>query len=116
MSTSGWFPATAWSFIRQLQADPREVPPALNEFIRAYWKPVFRFLRARGYDSHQAEDLTQEFFLRLVQGDWLHRADLQRGRFRTFLLAILTRFLADQGPARAPGRRHSRSRWFRSAV
>ncbi len=105
MSTSGWFPTTAWGFIRQLQADPREVPPELNDFIRAYWRPVYRFLRARGQTPHQAEDLTQEFFLRMLEKDWLHLADQTRGRFRTFLLTLLKRFLADQGPARAPRQR-----------
>jgi RNA polymerase sigma-70 factor (ECF subfamily) len=63
---------------------------------------VFYFLRARGYPLHRAEDLTQEFFLRFFEHDWIRRADPQRGRFRTFLLTILTRFLADQSTARRP--------------
>jgi len=96
------FPTTTWRFIQHLQDSPEADLAALNGFITAYWKPVFCFLRARGYSLHQAEDLTQEFFLRLLERDWLHRADPQRGRFRTFLLTVLTRFLADQGPDRAP--------------
>jgi RNA polymerase sigma factor (sigma-70 family) len=75
---------------------------AMNRCISGYWKPVFYFLRAHGYRVHQAEDLTQEFFLQFFQRDWIDRADSQRGRFRTFLLTVLTRFLADQGPKRAP--------------
>jgi hypothetical protein len=64
--------------------------PALNRFIVLYWKPVFYFLRARGQGLHQAEDLTQAFFTRLLERDWVRRADPQRGRFRTFLLTLLT--------------------------
>ncbi len=99
---SSQFPSTSWSFIQHLQDHGQENPSVLNPLITAYWKPVFCFLRARGYSLHQAEDLTQEFFLRLLQRDFLHRADPQRGRFRTFLLTVLTRFLADQRPERAP--------------
>ena len=76
--------------------------PAINRFIAAYWKPVFYFLRVKGYPYHQAQDLTQEFFSRFLERDWLKKADPERGRFRNFLLAILKRFLSDQGPHRAP--------------
>lgn len=75
---------------------------ATSRCIAAYWWPVFYFLRAKGYPLHRAEDLTQEFFLRFCQRGWIEPADPQRGRFRTFLLTILTRFLADQGTERAP--------------
>jgi DNA-directed RNA polymerase specialized sigma24 family protein len=97
------FPTTAWSMIRAAQ--DRESPEcltAINRCVAAYWRPVFCFLRAKGYPLHRAEDLTQEFFLRFYQRGWIGRADPQRGRFRTFLLTILTRFLADQGTERAP--------------
>ena len=67
-----------------------------------YWRPVFYFLRARGHSLHAAEDLTQDFFLRLLERKWLVKADSERGRFRTFLLTLLTRFVSDQGPRRAP--------------
>ncbi len=100
---SAQFPKTAWSVVRAAQApDGAERMEAMNRCIAAYWKPVFYFLRARGYAFQRAEDLTQEFFLRFFEKDWIRRADQQRGRFRTFLLTILTRFLADQSPARAP--------------
>lgn len=58
-------------------------------------------LRLHLYPLPNAEDLTQEFFLRLFERDWMSRADQQRGRFRTFLLTLLTRFLSDDGPHRA---------------
>jgi RNA polymerase sigma-70 factor (ECF subfamily) len=74
----------------------------MNRFVARYWRPVFYFLRTRGYPLHDAEDLTQEFFLRFLERDWIGRADPARGRFRTYLLTVLTRFLADQGQWRAP--------------
>lgn len=110
-SASG-FPTTAWTFIRAAQ-DPQhaDFTPAVNGFITRYWRPVFCFLRARGYPLHAAEDLTQEFFTRFLERDWLRRADPERGRFRTFLLTILVRFLSDLGERRAP-RQHSFERRF----
>lgn len=96
------FPSTAWSFLRELRETPdAKHGDAMNEFLARYWKPVFYFLRVRGYPLPHAEDLTQEFFLRLFERDWMSRADQQRGRFRTFLLTLLTRFLSDDGPQRA---------------
>jgi DNA-directed RNA polymerase specialized sigma24 family protein len=97
------FPTTSWSVIRAAQdRDDPACVAAMNRCMAAYWRPVFYFLRAKGYPLHLAEDLTQEFFLRFYQRNWIEPADPQRGRFRTFLLTILTRFLADQGPERAP--------------
>jgi DNA-directed RNA polymerase specialized sigma24 family protein len=97
------FPPTSWSVIRAAQNQgSAEQLEAMNRCIAAYWRPVFYFLRAKGYPLHRAEDLTQEFFLQFFHRDWIRRADQERGRFRTFLLTILTRFLADQSTARAP--------------
>jgi RNA polymerase sigma-70 factor (ECF subfamily) len=95
----GGFPTTSWTFIEAMpdRADPgyRE---HVNHLILDYWRPVFYFLRARGYPLTAAEDLTQEFLLRLWDRDLIRRADPTRGRFRTFLLAVLKHFLSDQGP------------------
>jgi RNA polymerase sigma-70 factor (ECF subfamily) len=101
-SSPGQFPTTAWTFLAQVQqAGHAEHARAVNEFIARYWKPVFVFLRARGYKLHQAEDLTQEFFLRFLRRNWIRRASRGKGRFRSFLLRNLVRFLSDQGPGRA---------------
>jgi RNA polymerase sigma-70 factor (ECF subfamily) len=96
-NASGDFPSTGWTLIRvvQDQAHP-ERPAALDRFARLYRKPVFCFLRAAGRPAPEAEDLTQEFFLHLLQGNWIHKADPQRGQFRTFLRMHLRSFLADQ--------------------
>jgi len=76
-------------------------PEAMNGFVRYYWKPIFYFLRMRGFPVERAEDLTQEFLLRLMEREWLRSADEERGRFRNFILRVLMRFVSDQGPARA---------------
>lgn len=97
------FQTTAWSLIHAMKnRDASQYLPAMNRFIAGYWKPVFYFLRARGCSLHQAEDLTQEFFARCLEGDWIQRADPQRGKFRALLLTVLKGFLSDQGPKRAP--------------
>ena len=97
------FETTVWSMVEAAQRrDTPESLQAMNRFMARYWKPVFYFLRARGYALHQAEDLTQEFFLQFFERFWMRWANPQRGRFRTFLLTVLTRFLADQGAERAP--------------
>ena len=98
------FPPTSWSLIRAVQCQSGEDRvEAMNRCIAAYWKPVFYFLRTRGYPLHRAEDLAQEFFLQFfLEKDWVRRADQQRGRFRTYLLTVLTRFLADRSGDRLP--------------
>ena len=97
------FQTTAWSLIQAMKnRDASQYLPAMNRFIAGYWKPVFYFLRARGCALHQAEDLTQEFFARCLEGDWIQRADPRRGKFRALLLTVLKGFLSDQGPKRAP--------------
>jgi RNA polymerase sigma-70 factor (ECF subfamily) len=96
-SANAAFPSTGWALIRAVQdrAHP-EHKRALDRFARLYWEPVFCFLRARGLATPEAQDLAQEFFVWLLQGDWVQKADPQRGRFRTFLRMHLRSFLADQ--------------------
>ena len=98
---SGAFPTTAWSLVAAAK-DPQRVGhvAAVNLLASKYWKPIFYFIRAKGYASNVAEDLTQEFFLRFLERDWIQRVDPTRGRFRTFVLTILSRFLADESAAR----------------
>ena len=81
---------------------PAERLAAMNRFIVGYWRPIYRFIRAKGHRHNTAEDLTQEFLLKFLDHDWLAKADASRGRFRNYLLAILKRFLADEGSGRAP--------------
>jgi RNA polymerase sigma-70 factor (ECF subfamily) len=63
---------------------------------RNYWYPLYAFVRRRGHDPSEAEDLTQEFFARLLAGNSLTTVQPEKGRFRTFLLAALKNFLANE--------------------
>ncbi len=89
------FPTTRWSLLAQatIHGDVAQTE-ALAEFYRRYREPVVSFIRQQGTTGTQAEDLTQEFFLHLIKSSVLQRADPLRGRFRSFLLGTLTRFLA----------------------
>ena len=62
----------------------------------SYWYPLYAYVRRRGFDTHQAEDLTQEFFLRLLAQQFLAGVDRRKGKFRSFLLASLKHFLANE--------------------
>jgi RNA polymerase sigma factor (sigma-70 family) len=73
----------------------RGAEDALASLCRTYWPPLYTFVRRRGYDPADAQDLTQDFFIHLLQTDALGKVDPQRGRFRTFLLAALKNFLAN---------------------
>ena len=78
---------------------------ALEEHCRIYWRPVFVFVCRRGYSTEDAQDLTQDFFLMILEDDWLQHADANRGRFRSLLLTSLQNFLVN-----AAERRHTRKR------
>jgi len=69
---------------------------ALEELCRAYWFPLYAFVRRKGNGPAEAEDLTQGFFTHLLENAGLTSVDRSRGRFRTFLLAAFTNFVADQ--------------------
>lgn len=72
-------------------------PAALEELCNLYWKPVYLFIRGRGHGTTEAEDFTQEFFFRLLNGHYLKSVEgPEKGRLRSFLSVVLKRFLADQ--------------------
>jgi RNA polymerase sigma-70 factor (ECF subfamily) len=71
-----------------------EARAALETLCRTYWYPLYAYVRRMGQSPHDAEDLTQEFFARLLEKEWLLAADREKGRFRTFLLVALKRFMA----------------------
>ena len=94
--TAEAFLTTHWSVIGKIAADGDTDNQALiNELLRRYWKPVYCFLRRKGYDNEPAKDLTQGFFQEVVlDQELIRRADQARGRFRTFLLSALKQYLA----------------------
>lgn len=89
------FLTTHWSAISKIAADGDTSSQALiNDLLKKYWKPVYCFLRHKGYDNEQAKDLTQGFFQEVVLGrELIQRVDQARGRFRTFLLTALEQYL-----------------------
>src|SRR5262249_34954448 len=87
-SSTRRFPTTHWSRIAEARdlAAP-EARDALASLCRAYWYPLYLFIRRRGYQADEARDLVQEYFVRLLDGPVLDAADRSKGRFRTFLIA-----------------------------
>jgi RNA polymerase sigma-70 factor (ECF subfamily) len=91
------FVTTHWSVVLTARrSDTTRAQAALARLCQTYWYPLYAFVRRRGYSPHDAQDLTQEFFARLLEQNWLAQADRGRGRFRTFLLAALSHFLANE--------------------
>ncbi len=98
------FMTTHWSLV--LAARDRAEPgaaDALGSLCALYWYPLYAFVRRSGYGADEAHDLTQEFFARLLEKDFLAQVDRARGKFRSFLLAACKHFLANQ-------RDHARAR------
>jgi RNA polymerase sigma-70 factor (ECF subfamily) len=97
-SDAAGFAATHWTVVLAAArgASSSLAGEAMAELCRVYWYPLYAFLRRRGHEVHEAEDLTQEFFTRLLGQHFLDNVDRQKGRFRAFLLASLKHFLADQ--------------------
>jgi RNA polymerase sigma factor (sigma-70 family) len=91
------FATTHWSVVRA--AGERGSPAAsaaLEYLCRTYWYPLYAYVRRQGHSPPDAQDLTQEFFARLLQKDYLKAAAREKGRFRTFLIVALKRFLANE--------------------
>lgn len=89
------FATTHWSVV--LAAGEGDSPPgqrALEMLCRAYWYPIYVYVRRKGHGPDQAQDLTQEFFAQLIAKEHIRLADRDKGKFRTFLLAMLDYFLA----------------------
>jgi RNA polymerase sigma-70 factor (ECF subfamily) len=90
------FVTTRWSLIlsaANLTNEEQRARSALAELCRTYWRPIFSFVRARGYSIEDAQDLTQDFFVTILKKNWLQHADRNRGRFRSLLLRSLQNFL-----------------------
>ena len=98
---SGRFPPTRWSaIVAARSADPAERARALGTIVAAYWKPVYKYIRARwGKSNEDAKDLTQEFFARLLEKDFLGGFDPSKARLRTFLRTCVDGLVANQEKA-----------------
>jgi RNA polymerase sigma-70 factor (ECF subfamily) len=104
----GQFATTRWSLILSAahsEDEEQKAREALNQLCRTYWRPVFSFVCRRGYPMEDAQDLTQDFFVKILEPGWLQHADPDRGRFRSLLRKSLQNFLLN-----AAGRAHTRKR------
>lgn len=91
------FATTHWSVVLDAgSSDTTRARKALEQLCQTYWFPVYAYIRRRGHSPHDAQDLTQGFFARLLEGNWVVRADPERGRFRSYLLGALNHFLAKE--------------------
>jgi RNA polymerase sigma factor (sigma-70 family) len=93
----GLFPKTRWSVVvAARQATSPESAAALEAICRAYWYPLYAYVRRYGHSAQDAEDMTQEFFCRLLEKKWLAAADPAKGRLRTFLIVALKGFMSKE--------------------
>lgn len=101
-----YFPTTHWSLLAKATINGEtEARSALGELCRRYWAPLKQFIRSRGYSETEAEDLTQEFLLHLLEHSTLRKPDPLRGRFRSFLLGALVKFLSHERDRRLTQKR-----------
>src|SRR5215510_13475890 len=109
---NGRFTATHWSVVLEARdhASP-QAAEALERLCRIYWYPLYAYVRRQGKAPHDAQDLTQEFFARLLGKNWLEDTAPERGRFRSWLLASLRHFLANEW-----NRQHTQKRGGGAAV
>lgn len=91
------FTTTHWSVVLTAgEEDSPQAAKALNELCHTYWYPLYAYVRRQGFRPHEAQDLTQEFLLRLMRKRDLSRVGPEKGRFRSFLLVALKHFLVNE--------------------
>jgi RNA polymerase sigma factor (sigma-70 family) len=106
MAPKARFETTHWSVVLAVRGPvTAESRAALATLCEKYWYPLYAYLRRAGYGTADAEDLTQGFFVRLLEKDALHAADPGRGRFRSFLLTALKYFAANEWDRRRAKKR-----------
>src|SRR5438477_10992726 len=92
-----WIAATHWSVVLTAsQSASPQAEVALAKLCRVYWYPLYAYVRRQGYGAHDAQDLTQDFFARFLEKNFLAQVHSAKGKFRSFLLAALKHFLANE--------------------
>lgn len=90
------FPSTRWSLVQSMRrGGEAEAAQALNEICRHYWYPIYAFTRRNGFSRHDAEDITQAFFQRVITSDVILDAREEKGRLRSFMLGLLKRIISN---------------------
>jgi RNA polymerase sigma-70 factor (ECF subfamily) len=90
------FATTHWSVVLRAGRDDQSQLAALEELCKNYWRPIYAYVRRRGSTPEEAQDLTQSFFEKLLEKNWLADVDPQRARFRSFLLTMVSRFIVNE--------------------
>ena len=91
------FATTHWSVVLAARdSGSPQVAEAMEKLCKIYWPPIYTFIRRKGFGPHDAQDLTQEFFARLLEKSYLKAADAAKGKFRTLLLTAVNRFLINE--------------------
>ena len=91
-----WFTTTHWSVVLRARDDQStQAREGLATLCQTYWPPIYAYLRREGHAPADAEDLTQGFFVHLLERDFLSRLQHQEGKFRSFLLKFLKNYLSD---------------------
>jgi RNA polymerase sigma-70 factor (ECF subfamily) len=101
----GIFQTTDWSMVLDAGADGSRKRQALEKLCRAYWRPVYFFVRRLGNDAEHAKDLTQAFFAHLLESDFFATADREQGRFRSYLRQSCRLFLGNEWQKRTAEKR-----------
>ena len=91
-----WFTTTHWSVVLSARKNSPQTAAALEALCRTYWPPLYTYIRRRGHDVHDAQDLTQAFLAHLLAKDFLDDVSRDKGKFRSFLLASLNNFLLNE--------------------
>ncbi len=100
------FPDTHWTLVRAVQGgNAEDAARAMEELCKGYWYPIYAFLRRSGHAAHDAEDLTQAFFQRLMTEDALMCAQQEAGKLRSWLVGVLKHLLSDTARHRAAQKR-----------
>lgn len=101
----GGLPSTQWSVVLGARSDSEQRNRSLERLCAVYWPPIYGYLRRRGSSPADAEDLTQSFFVHLVESDFLDRPDPGKGRFRGYLIGALRHFLSHEADRRGAQKR-----------
>lgn len=109
LGTASHFMTTRWTMLKVAAGEGEDAESALQWWCSSYRGPVFAYVLARVRNEHLAEDLTQEFFLKFLAKELLARPVAERGKFRSFLLTVLKRFLMDEAAKAAAQKRGGRA-------
>lgn len=90
------FETTHWDLVRDAQLSGEQADEAMAVLCERYWKPLYMYTRYRGHSEQDAQDIVQGFFLRVIDKGYFDAADSSKGRFRTFLLTCLQRYMANE--------------------